>query len=74
MSAGPEQFVVVSFDGNDVMAVTNPDGVILSREYGAVKNDVHGVLSSEEEIDSASDNVRYAVPVDLARTVFGWEL
>jgi hypothetical protein len=71
----PEQFVVVSFsDDQSVFVVTRTDGSIVLREYDAVKNDVHGVLSTEDEIDNARDNVRYAVPADLAREYFGWDL
>jgi hypothetical protein len=76
MSEGPELFVVVSFEGDtqEVGVVVSSDGSIVQREYDAVKNDVHGVLSTEEEIDEAQDNTRYAVPVDLAREYFGWDL
>lgn len=71
----PELFIVVSFsDGDDIFAVTTDDGKIVKREYAAVKDSVHGVLSTEDEIDAAATDVRYAVPVDLAREVFGWDL
>ena len=70
-----EQFVVVTItDEQDVFVVTRTDGSVVVREYDAVKNDVYGVLSTEDEIDSAQDNVRYAVPVELAREYFGWDL
>lgn len=72
---GPEQFIVVWFKGDDeIYAVTDSEGTVLKREYAALKGDVHGVLSTEEEIEDAADDVRYAVPVELAREVFGWEL
>lgn len=71
-----ELFIVVTFSGSDdVFVVTNDtDGTVVKREYDAVKNSVHGVLSTEEEIEDAADDVRYAVPVELAREVFGWDL
>ena len=76
MSTGPEQFIVVSFGAeDDIFAVTTDDGsTIIQREYDAIKDSVHGVLSTEDEIESAENDVRYAVPVDLAREVFGWDL
>lgn len=71
----PEKFVVIWFDeNNDVYTVTDGDDNIIEREYDALKSDVHGVLSTEEEIEDATADVRYAVPVDLAREVFGWDL
>jgi hypothetical protein len=73
--SGLEQFVVITFSGDDgVFVVTKSDGTVLTREYAAIKGDVHGVLSTEEEIDEAKDDTRYAVPVDLAREVFGWDI
>lgn len=71
----PELFIVVQFsEDGAVYAVTDAGGTILQRDVAAIKNDVHGVLSTEHEIDEADDDVRYAVPADLAREVFGWEL
>lgn len=73
--SGPELFIVVQFsEDGAVYAVTDSSGTVLQRDIAAIKNDVHGVLSTEEEIDDAADEVRYAVPADLAREVFGWEL
>jgi hypothetical protein len=75
MSDGPELFVVVQFsDKEEVFAVADAEGTILQRDRDAIRGDVHGVLSSEDEIDDAANDVRYAVPVDLAREVFGWDL
>ena len=72
---GPEQFVVVEFSNKDeVFVVADTAGAPIQRDRDAIKNDVHGVLSTEEEIDDAADGVRYAVPADLAREVFGWDL
>ena len=75
MSGGPEQFVVIVIDDDgEVSAATDPDGRIEKRSVSAVKSSVHGILSTEEELKEARPGVRYAVPVELARSYYGWDI
>lgn len=72
MSEHKELFAIVWFEDDDVFTLVDDDDKTVLLTYSEALDESSSVLANEKEVDEAEKGIRYALPVELLDTLFGW--
>lgn len=67
------EYAVIWFEGEETYTLVNSSNqtVILSR--AEAYQDTAGVINTEDDLENAEDDLRYAISTDLLEDLFGWD-
>lgn len=67
-------YAVVWFEGDSVYTLVNSanEPILMSKQQVAQEPSIHGIIDSEDQVETASDDLRYAIRTQLLEDLYGY--
>lgn len=67
-------YAIIWFEGETAFTLVDSQNKTVVQPRDAVQRDTAGVIDTEQQLEDAEDDLRYAISVDLLENFFGWEV
>lgn len=66
------EYAIIWFEGDDAFTLVNSQNQTVVQTRAEVSRDTAGVIDTEDQLDKAEDDLRYAISLTLLEDLFGW--
>lgn len=70
-----KQYAIIWFEDDDNYTLVNRNGLVtLTEDEVHSSEEIAGILETQEDVDVAQDDARYAIRLDLLDELFGYDV
>lgn len=68
-----EKYALVWFEGDDPFTLVDHKGTTVLLDKEDALRQSSGILLTQDDVDNAEDDLRYAITTDLLEDLYGWK-
>lgn len=68
------EYAIIWFEGDIAYTLVDARNQTVIQSRDAVARDTAGIIDTEEQLEAAEDDLRYAISTELLSNFFGWEV
>lgn len=69
-----EKYALIWFEGDEYYTLVDRHNKTVLIAAAEAKESTAGILRTEDDVENALDDLRYAIPANLLQELFGWDV
>lgn len=67
-----KRYAIIWFEGESTFRLVDKNSRTITLSYAEAAQDSAGLIETEEALERAEDDLRYAISTDLLEDLYGW--
>lgn len=71
---GKKRYAIIWFEGDNTFRLVDRQSKTITLSYEEASQDSAGIIDTEESLERAEDDLRYAISTELLEDLYGWSV